>query len=194
MKFYIIQNSTELGPFTRPEINARLAAGLTRAGDPARREGSRDVFPLSTLLDESPSPMPPELHWGIVLVLGVLSRGLFISIWVLVQFNWIRKLDKDPTAFIILIITLAIQWGSLLLSFASLKEEAVILLNALIIITLPIQFYAAWRGRATMLKHFNNVEHYRLELSPIWSLIFTAPYLQYHMSRIAEWKRTGQKG
>jgi len=37
-------------------------------------------------------PKPPRLHWGWVLALTVLTMGIFASVWLLVQANWIRKM------------------------------------------------------------------------------------------------------
>lgn len=42
-------------------------------------------------------PAPPRLHWGWVLALSVITFGIFASIWLLVQANWIRKMRQDKS-------------------------------------------------------------------------------------------------
>src|SRR5690349_241320 len=46
-------------------------------------------------------PLPPNWHWGIVLVLVVLTRQLFNLIWALIQANWARKLSGDNKAMVL---------------------------------------------------------------------------------------------
>jgi len=36
-------------------------------------------------------PDPPRLHWGWVLALNIITRGIFEPIWLIVQANWVRK-------------------------------------------------------------------------------------------------------
>ncbi len=43
-------------------------------------------------------PPPPRLHWGWVLVLSLLTRGLFGEIWLVVQANWIRRVTGRSEA------------------------------------------------------------------------------------------------
>jgi hypothetical protein len=44
-------------------------------------------------------PSPPRLHWGWVLGLNIVTRGLFSSVWLVVQANWVRKVQGRSTAF-----------------------------------------------------------------------------------------------
>ena len=39
--------------------------------------------------------LPPNLHWSIVLILGLITRQLFNLVWALLQGNWARKLSGD---------------------------------------------------------------------------------------------------
>jgi hypothetical protein len=36
-------------------------------------------------------PNPPRLHWGWVFVLTLITFGVFASVWLIVQANWVRK-------------------------------------------------------------------------------------------------------
>jgi hypothetical protein len=44
-------------------------------------------------------PSPPRLHWGWVLGLNIVTRGIFSSVWLVVQANWVRKVQGRSTAF-----------------------------------------------------------------------------------------------
>ncbi len=43
-------------------------------------------------------PPPPRLHWGIVLVLEIISVGLFDPVWLVVQANWVRRVKGKSRA------------------------------------------------------------------------------------------------
>jgi len=45
---------------------------------------------------------PPNFHWGWVLGLGILTRGLFSGIWGLVQANWVRKVSNSSKAILLI--------------------------------------------------------------------------------------------
>jgi len=45
--------------------------------------------------------------------------------------------------------------------------------------------------RQSMVTYYNTVEPIQLQLSGVMTFFFGMLYLQYHMSRIARWKRTG---
>jgi hypothetical protein len=42
-----------------------------------------------------------------------------------------------------------------------------------------------------MLRYYNSTEPINLRLSAVMTFFFNTLYFQYHMSRIADWKRTG---
>lgn len=46
-----------------------------------------------------PMPKPPRLHWGIVLALQLLTLGMFALAWLIVQANWVRRVNGQSRAF-----------------------------------------------------------------------------------------------
>jgi hypothetical protein len=45
-------------------------------------------------------PPPPRLHWGWVLAINALTRGLFGIVWLLIQANWVRKVRGTSRAYV----------------------------------------------------------------------------------------------
>ena len=45
--------------------------------------------------------------------------------------------------------------------------------------------------RSSLEHHYNRAEPIGLKLHPVMTFFFNTLYFQYHMTRIAEWKRTG---
>src|SRR5262249_21182751 len=46
----------------------------------------------------SPYPLPPNLHWGIAVLLGVITCGLFAWVWAFIQAAWARKVEPTSKA------------------------------------------------------------------------------------------------
>jgi len=46
-----------------------------------------------------PFPAPPRLHWAWVLVLSVVTFGIFWVVWMVVQARWVKKATGNPRAF-----------------------------------------------------------------------------------------------
>jgi hypothetical protein len=53
---------------------------------------------------QKPMPKAPRLHWGWVLALQLLTRGLFSVIWLIVQANWVRRVNGTSRAFVLSIV------------------------------------------------------------------------------------------
>lgn len=45
------------------------------------------------------TPRPPRLHWGWVLALQLVTRGFFELGWLIVQANWVRRVQGKSRAF-----------------------------------------------------------------------------------------------
>jgi hypothetical protein len=53
---------------------------------------------------QKPMPKAPRLHWGWVLALQLLTRGLFSLAWLIVQANWVRRVNGKSRAFVLSIV------------------------------------------------------------------------------------------
>jgi hypothetical protein len=156
---------------------------------------------------------PPSLHWAIVLVVAAFSSGLFITVWAFIQANWIKSIDpasratRDlifgivfPIAGIIVFIPLAAVGGMKLSSDTSSVVgmgsigTGLMVFFALIVVGFIFNLKAFFGMRDSMLRYYNSTEPINLHLSPIMTFFFNVLYLQYHMTRIADWKRTGTLG
>jgi hypothetical protein len=67
------------------------------------------------------------------------------------------------------------------------------LLASLFAIAVSIMAITAFfRMRRGLLDYYNSVEPIGLKLSGAMTFFFSIYYLQYHLTRIANWKKTGQ--
>lgn len=153
-------------PFTRPVARHSQSAG--------------DAFPT-----------PPKLHWSLLLLLTVISFGVFQFVWMFVQSTWARKVDPESkaTAFFAGDVFLFL----LSLVFAASSDSGLQRFELPFLLGSCIVFYAGvYSIRRTMLDHYNKVEATPLEMSGAMTFFFTLLHLQYHMTRIA-YAETGGK-
>lgn len=132
-------------------------------------------------------PTPPRLHWALVLLFSILTFGLFMLIWVLVQSNWARKIDSMSNATFPLIAYIVLFVLSQVLSGTS--GQGLRALGLLLLLVAYVFLYVGiYSIRGSMLKHYNRAEPMPLKMSAAWTFLFGPFYLQHHMTRIADWK------
>jgi hypothetical protein len=72
-------------------------------------------------------PAPPRLHWAWVLLLSILTFGIFWMVWMVVQARWVKKATGNARPFgwalayllYIPVIVLAAAAGAVILTFTS---------------------------------------------------------------------------
>ncbi len=138
-------------------------------------------------------PMPPAMHWALVLVLAMFTGGLFGFIWFCIQAGYVRRIDPTSKArmFIVLaVLGSLLQIGVALAGVAMGDMIVAPLLGMLIgLAAAALAIVAVFSMRASLVRHFNGPEPFGLRLSGVMTFFFSVLYFQYHLSRIAEWKR-----
>ncbi|WP_164546964.1 MULTISPECIES: DUF4339 domain-containing protein [unclassified Variovorax] len=135
--------------------------------------------------------LPPKLHWALVLLFTVLTFGIFALVWPFIQSTWVRKIDPRSNATLYLAgnVALAIVGNLMDASSSPSTQGAGVLLQ---IVSYVLFFCGYYSMRRSMLDHYNGVEPIGLRLSGAMTFFFSILYLQYHMTRIAKWKQTGE--
>src|SRR5580692_9441681 len=111
MEYFIKRGEQKFGPYGLADLQKYVQSGNLVLEDLAQSEGMADWVPLSQVLGNIPAlamatsgpgsspvtaaepelvPLPFNLHWLVVLILGLLTRQLFNLLWALVQGNWAR--------------------------------------------------------------------------------------------------------
>jgi hypothetical protein len=143
--------------------------------------------------------VPPALHWGLVLLLSVVTFGIFTIIWYFVQAAFVQKLERNNGAIILGVIGFV---AGLLAGFMrngtggfDVDENTiagqVMLIGILQLASSALFIVGYFKMRQSMLNYYNLAEPINLRLSGAMTFFFGILYLQYHFTRIAHWKRTG---
>ena len=135
-------------------------------------------------------PPPPSLHWGIVLLLGVLTCGLFLWVWAIVQAVWLKKVAPQNKTLLLYSIAIGLLVLSVVAGVSGATTQRPSPIAALLEIGGAIVFLVgAFKMRDALEEHFNSAEPIGLSLSVVMTFFFAIYYFQYHFNRINEMKQ-----
>ncbi len=153
----------------------------------------------STLQATTPTsayPVPPNMHWLIVLILSAFTYGLGGLVWGFKQAFFVKKLDPGSKgvrylclAAVAMFIQIALYFVLISASPTGLSALWMVSLTNVVIIVFALM--GIFGMRKSLLHHYNTVEPIGLRLGGIMTFFFSILYFQYHFSRIANWKKTG---
>jgi hypothetical protein len=208
MEYFVKRGDQRFGPYSLSDLQQYVHSGNLVAGDLAQSEGMMDWVPLSQVLGNIPAialsgggvavaaaaepqlvPLPPNLHWLIVLVLGLLTKQLFNLIWALVQGNWARKLSGDNKPLVLVAMYPAGMVAGILT--ITLYRGAAALGGLFIIAGAIVYLVGMFSIKAAMEEYYNSTENIGLQLSGVMVFFFSTAYIQYQINSIARWKKTG---
>jgi len=221
MLYHISRDGQNYGPYTLEDVQRYVASGNVLLTDMARAEDATEWVPVSQLLGAgavaagmaqqpvtaypaapvpgaiAPAgiyPDPPNLHWALVLVIGIFTCGLFLIVWNFVQAVWMRRVNPRSNALFFYIGYVVISFGGGFSRFALMAASGFHshlwgLGGSMWLISFVVIELGYFDLRRSMEEHFNGPEPMGLTLSPVMTFFFGPFYFQYHMSRINEVKR-----
>jgi hypothetical protein len=233
MNYFVARNGQTYGPYSLETVRKYLSEGSMLASDVARTDEMTSWATLGEVVPDPPPPppnagviapqqaaqayppprpanIPPSLHWALVLLFGLLTSGVFITIWAFVEAIWVRNIDpaSRATRDLVYAIVMPILGAGLcaillVMGGASLSMDnrsvvgassfgmAFLVFFGFAIGGVVFHIKAFFGIRASMERYYNTVEPINLRLSAVMTLFFNVLYFQYHMTRIADWKQTG---
>lgn len=211
MNYFITRDDQRYGPYTLADLQRYVSSGEILLTDLAQSEGMSAPLPVSQIIgtisvSQSPVfagsaslatayPDPPNLHWALVLLFGIVSCGLFIAAWDIVQAVWMRQVAPQSKALYYYLAYVACLVIISVLSFTAalhhVKDPLVGFLNLAGIVVLLIGRFSL---RNSLEKHFNEAEPMGLLLSGVMTFFFGAIYFQYHFNDIVRRKKLDRVG
>jgi hypothetical protein len=210
MEYFVQHAEQKYGPYTLAEVQQYVQSGQLLSTDLAQSEGMTDWVPVSQILGNIPLPqlaqpvsaipvqgpvaLPPNLHWAVLLVLVIFTRQLFNWIWIFVQANWARRLSGNNKAMVMVAMYPAGLIAGLIAigAGAASKQDVLTFVGVICIIGGLIAYILGiFRIRTDVVDYYNSRENIALELSRAMTFFFGCTYFQYHVNRIARWKKTG---
>lgn len=143
-------------------------------------------------------PIPPDLHWALVLLIEIVTCTLFSPIWFIVEAVYIRKIKPQSKGLLLVClgIGLALLGGFVngVIAFENRGHNPPYG-SLFSLASWVLQIVAAFTLRSDLEDYYTTTENINLRLdgvgSALLTLFFPVLYFQYHFSRIAKWKKTG---
>ena len=220
MNYFIKRDTNEYGPYTLADMQKYVASGNILLTDLCRSEGLTDWVPVSQVIGNipvpaaprpvagapaayaapavSPFPPPPNLHWGVCVLLSIVTCGIFSVVWIMVEAFWVKKVQpasKAVTYFSIVIGLWALSFvlsisGGVSAARTGHTDSSLQAVQGVITLGYAIAWIVgAFSMRDSIEEHFNSAEPIGLSLSGVMTFFFNVWYFQYHFTKINEMKR-----
>ena len=210
MQYFVKRGEQKYGPYSLSDLQKYVQSGNIALDDVTQSEGMADWVPVSQVLGNIPAtavtsggaaaapaperelvPLPPNWHWSIVLILGIITRQLFNLIWALIQANWARKLSGDNKPMVLVAMYPAGMIAGILIMVLFRGDSLAGLGGLFIVAGAIVYLVGVFSIRAAMEEYYNSTENIGLQLSGVMTFFFSTVYIQYHINQIARWKKTG---
>jgi hypothetical protein len=207
MNYTIKRDLQEFGPYTLAELQRYVSTGNVLLTDQCRSEGMTEWVPVSQVIGNIPVPAPaptaasvaaaaaalypapPSLHWAIVLLLGIVTCGIFLWVWAIVQANWVRKVQPASKGMVFWSFAILLSLVNGVLS--AVPDNAAKGFGAIARIAAAILWIAgSFSMRSSIEEHYNTAEPIGLELNGVMTFFFNVFYFQYHFTKINEARKS----
>lgn len=141
--------------------------------------------PLAAPTAQNP---PPGMHWGVLLLLTIVTCTLFNVVWLFVQATWVKRVRPNSKALAYLLGYVIATAVNVVFS----KNESTAAISGLATLAGFVFFIAAaFSMKGDIEDYYNREEPIGLHLSGVMTFFFHGIYFQYHFNRVTDWKRTG---
>lgn len=214
MNYMLLRDGQQYGPYTLADLQRYVATGNILITDLVKSEGMENWVPLSQVIGNIPVPVapvqqpaipmgsaypaPPDLHWGILLAINIVTCGLFSWAWIIVEAAWLRKVQPASKGLIYAILAACLTFGGAFASgFVSTTQHRRAPLAVLVYLAgFVFWFVTAFSMKSSIEEHFNTAEPIGLRLSGVMTFFFQAlffnVYFQYHFTEINRAKKAQQ--
>jgi hypothetical protein len=208
MKYFVKKGDQQSGPFTLGELNDQVKAGNVLSSDLTQSEGMSDWVAVEQVLGtvpvpaaatycadgapsfevgSEPAPLPFNLHWSLVLILGIFTNQIFNFFWAFYLAIWARKLDGNNKH----IVLVAMYPAGFVAGVVASMNHIEALPGILIFAGAIAYIVGVFSIKSAMEDYYNGRENIGLSLSGGMTFFFSTVYLQYHINQIAKMKKSG---
>ena len=219
MTYQVTRNGQMYGPYTLEDLQRYVASGNVLLTDLAKSEEMPDWVPVAQILGtptlgaagatpahptpaaypQQPGvvyPDPPNLNWGLELLLGFLTCGLFVVVWNLIIAAWANRIQPASKALLYYIIATVLivlnyggSWGVVIAMTHHVHPHRSILGSLISLACWVVRLIARFTLRDTLEQHFNGPEPLGLRLSAVMTFFFGGIYFQYKLNEINQVKQ-----
>jgi len=168
--------------------------GTVYGGSGTVYDGSTTGFGAQAVPMQGTPLVPPDFHWGLVLLIGVFTCGLFNYAWLIVEAAFVKKLKSESKGLLFIILATAVLIGGGFINgvITAMNHGERNPFGSLITIAgIVLYLVGVFQMKSDLEDYYNTTEPINLQLNGVMVFFFNVYYFQYHFSRIAQWKKTG---
>jgi hypothetical protein len=220
MTYQVSRDGQMYGPYTLEDLQRYVASGNVLPTDLTKSEEMTDWVPVAQVLGMAQSgatayapipgytpqtaypaasaaqyPDPPNLNWGLELLLGFLTCGVFVVVWNLVIAAWSKRIEPTSKAFlyyiaatVLIVLNVGGSWGGIIAMTHHQHHHQSILSTIVSLAAWVVRLLARFTLRDTLERHYNGPEPLGLRLDPVMTFFFGGLYIQYKLNRVNEMK------
>ncbi|MDE3105617.1 MAG: DUF4339 domain-containing protein [Acidobacteriota bacterium] len=214
MEYFVGRNGQTYGPYTLEDVQRYVSTGNIIYTDQVRAADTQEWRTVGQLLGvstaaapqpvapppayaassypaQSAYPAPPQLSWGVLLIIDIFTLGLFQVVWNILLALWARRLDPRSTALFFYIAAVVLTAGNMASSMgnfiAALRHQAIhpnylgVLLG---LSSWVVRLIARYSLRDTLERHYNGPEPLGLQISPVLTFFFGGIYLTSKLNEV----------
>ena len=211
MPYTVSRNGQTYGPYTLEDLQRYVASGNILASDMAKSDEMPDWLPVSQILGTPASvppppayaqptgalyPDPPNLNWGLMLLLGFVTFGFFVIVWNFVIATWAKRVHPASKALMYYVIGTILVFANfggsygILIALGHHQHPHNNILGGLIgIASWVVRLIARFMLRDDIEQHFNGPERLGIRLSNVMTFFFGGIYFQYKLNQINDMKQ-----
>jgi hypothetical protein len=170
------------------------AGGTVYGGSGTVYDGSTTGFGVQAIPMQGSPIVPPDFHWGLVLLIGVFTCGLFAQAWLIVEAVFVRKVKPESKGLLFIILSVAgfFVGGFVNGILAAVNHGQSTPYGSLFnLAAFVLYLVGVFQMKSDLEDYYNSTEPINLQLSGVMVFFFNVYYFQHHFSRIAQWKKTG---
>lgn len=210
MHYQVTRNGQMYGPYTLEDLRRYVASGHILPTDLAQGDDGSEWVPVAQILGMAGAPAPgyaapvayapasgaaaedpPNLNWGLELLLGFLTCGLFVVVWNLVLAAWAKRIEPASQAlmyYIIATVLIVLNFGGsfgVFVAVAHHEQPHQHVAGSLIgLAAWVVRLIARFVLRDTLEQHYNGPEPVGLRLSAVMTFFFGGIYFQYKLNEV----------
>jgi len=216
MTYQVSRNGQMYGPYTLEDLRRYVASGNVLPGDMAKSEEMPEWASVAQILGmpAASAPVygappvgyaapvagvgyqdPPNLNWGLELLLGFLTFGLFVVVWNLVLAAWAKRVEPASKALmyyiiatVLIVMNFGSSWGAVLAFSHHNVYHRNVTGGLITIVCWVVRLIARFSLRDTVEQHFNGPEPIGLRVNPVLTFFFGGIYLQYKLNEVNQIK------
>jgi hypothetical protein len=155
-------------------------------------DGSTAGYGMQAVAVPMGGPIPTDLHWAIVMVICIFTCTLFGWAWLFVQAAFVKKIKPESNGLLFSLLGFGVWFIGVCIN--GYNRAAHDIYSPTLIFpfaALALVIIGFFQMKSDLEEYYNTVEPINLRLSGVMTFFFGILYFQHHLSRIAEWEKTG---